>query len=117
MAVRCSQDWSLAGMSTASKKGLADCRRAFLYALTIAAAQGGWSALSYGADMAWVDRGYVPIILEKLRWTDAVLASVDVTQPHFHGGPGMNDTDATGLALVIKGGSRNSNVTQPMPRR
>jgi hypothetical protein len=96
---------------------LVDCRRAFLYALAIAAAQGGWSALSYGADMAWVDRGYVPVILEKLRWTDAVLASVDVTQPHFHGGPGMSGTDATGLALVIKGGSRNSNVMQPKPRR
>jgi hypothetical protein len=88
---------SLCGQVYCLREGLADCRRAFVHMLALGAARGGWSALSYGADTAWVHRGYVPVILEKLRWTDAILATTAGTQPHFHRGPGTNDdTNETG---------------------
>lgn len=95
---------SLTGDVYCLEEDLAHCRRAFLHALGRAAALGGWSALSYGADLAWVDRGYVPVIVEKLRWSDAVLAAAGGNQPYFRKGPatGEQGADPTGLTLVVK---------------
>ncbi|MEZ0067517.1 hypothetical protein ABIA32_003530 [Streptacidiphilus sp. MAP12-20] len=101
---RPSLERTLVGDVYSLERGLADCRRAFLHALAVAAAQGGWSALSYGADTAWVDRGYVPVVLEKLRWTDAVLASADGRRPYFRSGASPA-VDRTGLVLATTGGT------------
>ncbi|RAG81812.1 hypothetical protein DN069_30915 [Streptacidiphilus pinicola] len=101
---------TLVGDVYSLEQGLADCRRAFLRALAVAARQGGWTALSYGADMSWVHLGYVPVVVEKLRWTDAVLATAGKRQPYFRSGaaPGA---DGTGLLLSASaGGARFERV-------
>lgn len=63
---------ALSGMVYALTTELAPANRAFLEILRQAAGYGGWECLSMGEDNGWVDRGYLPVISDKLRWADSV---------------------------------------------
>jgi hypothetical protein len=63
------------GMIYALDEKFGSCRRAFLFHLCAAFSSIGMNMLSLGTDLFWFDKRYVPILLEKIHWADAVLAN------------------------------------------
>lgn len=65
-------DKSLVGMVYCLTPEFYPANRAFLEILRQAVGYAGWSCLSMGEDTGWIDLGYLPIVNDKLRWSDAV---------------------------------------------
>ncbi|HEX5142577.1 MAG TPA: hypothetical protein VFW21_01775 [Mycobacterium sp.] len=63
---------SLVGKVYGLDPAVREAARAFKFLLCRAVGHAGWPVLSMGVDTGWVDAGYVPVLLDKLRWADWV---------------------------------------------
>lgn len=57
--------------------------RAWLFLLGEALLRAGWSIMSMGGDTGWIDEGYLPIVLDKLSWCDALVWTAGAVVPMY----------------------------------